>query len=479
METSQSDSSPQLPWYQRIPQPNVFVLIFFLIVLMALLSWLIPAGQYERIVVDGRERIKPDSFQLVARQGQGIFAILKSIPLGFARGQAVSFFIFATGGAFYLLNKTRSIEAVLATIVVKLKGKERLVIPIVLLVMGIAGATIGMAEETIVFITLSVTLARAMGYDSLIGVAMISLGAGLGFTSGVMNPFTVGVAQSIAQVKTFSGVGLRSLLFIVMWIVTSTYVLLYAKKIKASPESSIVYEEELMAKKSSSDSLESKTEDIRMTSQQKLIILVFVLSFALIAYGVLKLDWFITEIGAVFIGMSFIAALIDKMSFNEIADGFVKGASELLPGALVVGLAQSMVVVMEDGMIMDTIIHYLTQMISFLPSTLAAVGMYVVQIIINFFINSGSGQAAVVMPIMVPLSDNLEITRQTAVLAFQLGDGFLDSIMPMSAVLMSQLAIAKISYKKWVKFVGPLMLIWLLIGTIFVLYAHLTHWTGL
>lgn len=479
MGTSQSDSSPQLRWYQKIPQPNVFVLIFSLVVLMAILSWLIPAGQYERIVVDGRERIKPDSFQIVESQGQGIFAILKSLPLGFARGQAVSFFILATGGAFYLLNKTKSIEAALSTIVVKLKGKERLVIPIVLLVMGLAGATIGMAEETIVFITLAVTLARAMGYDSLIGVAMISLGAGLGFTSGVMNPFTVGVAQSIAQVKPFSGVGLRTILFIVMWVATSTYLLIYAKKIKESPQASIVYEEELLAKATKDESLESQTQAISMTSQQKLIMLVFGLSFVVIAYGVFELDWFITEIGAVFIGMSFIAALIDKTPINDIADGFIKGAGELLPGALVVGLAQSMVVIMEDGMIMDTIIHYLTQAINFLPSTLAAIGMYIVQIIINFFINSGSGQAAVVMPIMVPLSDNLNITRQTAVLAFQLGDGFLDSIMPMSAVLMSQLAIAKIPYKKWVKFVGPLMLIWLFIGAIFVLFAQLTQWTGL
>ena len=201
-------------------------------------------------------------------------------------------------------------------------------------------------------------------------------------------------------------------------------------------------------------------------------------SFILIGYGVFQYEWFISEIGAVFIGLGIVVGIINGLKAGEIADGFIAGAGDMLYASLVVGLAQSVVVVMEEGLIMDTIIHGLTQTISTLPDYFAAIGMYLVQVFINFIISSGSGQAAITMPIMVPLADSLGVTRQTAVLAFQLGNGFLDSIMPMSVVLMAQLTIAKIPYKKWVQFTWPLMLIWLVIGIIFVFFAHVTGWNG-
>ncbi|WP_124058515.1 YfcC family protein [Vaginisenegalia massiliensis] len=462
-------------WYHQITMPHVYVLLFSFIVIMAMMSWIVPAGAFVRIMVDGREMIKPGSFHYVKQHGQGIFEILKAFPKGFERGQAISYFLFATGGAFYLINKTGAIEAALAHLVKALKGNEIIVIPIVLFIIGLGGSTIGMSEETIVFIGLAVTLARAMGYDALVGMGMISLGAGLGFTSGFMNPFSVGVAQSIAELPMFSGISLRLTLFVAVWIATVIYLVTYARRVKNDPTTSFVYEEEQAYKKG----LIKDEDDIQvgeMSSRQKLIMLVFIGGFCIIGYGVFKFQWFISEIGAVFIGMGLVSAVIGGMSANDIAEGFIEGAKEMLYAALVVGLAQSLVVIMEDGMIMDTIIHGLTGAISTMPSYLAAVGMYFVQIMINFFLSSGTGQAAVTMPIMVPLGDNLEVTRQTTVLAFQLGNGFLDSIMPMSAVLMAQLAIAKIPYKKWFRFALPLMVIWLLIGLVFVLYAQFTHY---
>ncbi|HBY90773.1 YfcC family protein [Ruoffia sp. FAM 24228] len=453
--------------------PHTYVLLFSFIIIAAILSWIVPAGEFERVMVGEREIINPDSFAHVASNPQGIFEVLKSIPRGFARTQDISYFLFVTGGSFLIINKTGMIESALSRIVSSLKGKEALVIPVVVLIMGLAGSTIGLSEETIVFIALGVSLARAIGYDSLIGVGMIGLGAGVGFTSGFMNPFSVGVAQSIAELPLFSGIELRLVLFTVLWIVTSLYLIIYGKRVKADLTNSIVYDEEMKARNHADFQDLNTTENIEFTTKQKIIAAVFVGGFVVIAYGVMSLGWFITEIGAVFLGMGLISGLIYGMRPGDLADNFIEGAKDMMYAALIVGLAQSLVIIMEDAMILDTLINGLTGAISNLPSVLSAAGMYVVQIIINFFISSGSGQAAVTMPIMVPLADALDVTRQTAVLSYQLGNGFLDSIMPMSGILMAQLAIADIPYKKWVKFAMPLMGIWLAIGLVFIIFAQL------
>lgn len=453
--------------------PHTYVLLFSFIIIAAILSWIVPAGEFERVMVGEREIINPDSFAHVASNPQGIFEVLKSIPRGFARTQDISYFLFVTGGSFLIINKSGMIESALSRIVSSLKGKEALVIPVVVLIMGLAGSTIGLSEETIVFIALGVSLARAIGYDSLIGVGMIGLGAGVGFTSGFMNPFSVGVAQSIAELPLFSGIELRLVLFTVLWIVTSLYLIIYGKRVKADLTNSIVYDEEMKARNHADFQDLNTTENIEFTTKQKIIAAVFVGGFVVIAYGVMSLGWFITEIGAVFLGMGLISGLIYGMRPGDLADNFIEGAKDMMYAALIVGLAQSLVIIMEDAMILDTLINGLTGAISNLPSVLSAAGMYVVQIIINFFISSGSGQAAVTMPIMVPLADALDVTRQTAVLSYQLGNGFLDSIMPMSGILMAQLAIADIPYKKWVKFAMPLMGIWLAIGLVFIIFAQL------
>lgn len=453
--------------------PHTYVLLFSFIIIAAILSWIVPAGEFERVMVGEREIINPDSFAHVASNPQGVFEVLKSIPRGFARTQDISYFLFVTGGSFLIINKTGMIESALSRIVSSLKGKEALVIPVVVLIMGLAGSTIGLSEETIVFIALGVSLARAIGYDSLIGVGMIGLGAGVGFTSGFMNPFSVGVAQSIAELPLFSGIELRLVLFTVLWIVTSLYLIIYGKRVKADLTNSIVYDEEMKARNHADFQDLNTTENIEFTTKQKIIASVFVGGFVVIAYGVMSLGWFITEIGAVFLGMGLISGLIYGMRPGDLADNFIEGAKDMMYAALIVGLAQSLVIIMEDAMILDTLINGLTGAISNLPSVLSAAGMYVVQIIINFFISSGSGQAAVTMPIMVPLADALDVTRQTAVLSYQLGNGFLDSIMPMSGILMAQLAIADIPYKKWVKFAMPLMGIWLAIGLVFIIFAQL------
>lgn len=450
--------------------PHTFVTLIAFTIVMAILTYVLPAGQFERTEVNGRTVVIPNSYTVVESNPQGLFDVLKSIPIGMTETADIIFFLFIVGGAFQLITDSGMISSGISLLVKKLQGKEKWVIPILILVFGILGSTMGLSEETIVFIPIGVALALALGYDALVGLGMISLGAAIGFFAGFMNPFSVGVAQEIAELPLFSGVGFRLVILAVLWIVTSAYLMRYAEKVKKNPETSLLY-----SRKKGTHVTEGAIDFDNLppfTKRHLATLIVFVGGFAIIGYGVFQYGWFIVEIGSVFLGMGILTGFISKMRPSEIAESFVVGAKEMVFAGLVVGVARSILVIMENGLIIDTLINGLSSLISSLPDSLAVVGMYLTQIIVNFFIPSGSGQAAATMPVMIPLADTLGITRQTAVLAFQFGDGFMDSIIPTSGVLMAQLSIAKVSYDTWLKFIGKLMLIWLAIGLIFLLIAN-------
>ena len=450
--------------------PHTFVTLIAFTIVMAILTYVLPAGQFERTEVNGRTVVIPNSYTVVDSNPQGLFDVLKSIPTGMTETADIIFFLFIVGGAFQLITDSGMISSGISLLVKKLQGKEKWVIPILILVFGILGSTMGLSEETIVFIPIGVALALALGYDALVGLGMISLGAAIGFFAGFMNPFSVGVAQEIAELPLFSGVGFRVIILAVLWIVTSAYLMRYAEKVKKNPENSLLYN-----RKKGTHVTEGTInfDDLPpFTKRHLATLLVFVGGFAIIGYGVFQYGWFIVEIGSVFLGMGILTGFISRMRPSEIAESFVVGAKEMVFAGLVVGVARSILVIMENGLIIDTLINGLSSLISSLPDSLAVVGMYLTQIVVNFFIPSGSGQAAATMPVMIPLADTLGITRQTAVLAFQFGDGFMDSIIPTSGVLMAQLSIAKVTYDTWIKFIGKLMLIWLAIGLMFLLIAN-------
>ena len=260
--------------------------------------------------------------------------------------------------------------------------------------------------------------------------------------------------------------GLRIVLFIVLWIVTSIYVMLYARKIKKDPTKSFLYSPYEVER------TEESSEEIVMNKRHIAVGLIFAGGMMLIAFGVVQYDWYVQEIGAVFMATGILAGFAYGYGPSKIAELFVLGAKDMIFAALIVGIARSIVIVMEDGMIIDTIVNFLAGSVQLLPGAVASVAMYIIQIIINFVIPSGSGQAAATMPIMIPLADAVGITRQTAVMAYQLGSGFMDSIMVTSGVLMAQLSVARIPYSKWVRYLAPLMGIWLLIGMGFLLFAY-------
>lgn len=450
--------------------PHTYVLLIGVMLVMAILTWIVPAGQFERIEQGGRTIAIPGSWHAVDANPQGFFEIINSIPRGLTDSAAISFFIFLIGGAFTVINETGTVEALIYKLSQKLKGAEILVIPVFLLVFGIAGATLGFSEETIVFIPMGISLALALGFDSVVGMSIIASGAAIGFSAGFMNPFAVGIAQGIAELPTFSGMGLRIALFLVLWVITSLYIMRYALMVKKDPTKSYVYN-----KLDPKRDLE-KSEFVALEKRHVLVGLTFLAGILAIAFGVVEYGWYIQEIGAIFMITGVIAGFVYGYGPSKVADLFVAGAKDMVFAALIVGVARSIVIVMEDGMIIDTIVNVLAGTVEGLPGALAAIAMYAIQIIINFIIPSGSGQAAATMPIMVPLADAVGITRQTAVMAYQLGAGFMDSIMLTSGVLMAQLSIAKIPYNKWVRYLGPLMIIWLLIGVVFLVFAYYTNY---
>jgi uncharacterized ion transporter superfamily protein YfcC len=458
---------------KRFEFPHVFALLFGLIVITALLTYVIPAGEYEREVNDtGRTVVVDGTYQEVASNPTGFFGIFEAVHKGMEEGAGIIFFIFIVGGAFGILNATKAIETGLASISTKMAGREIYLIPVVMLLFALGGGTFGMSEETIPFILILVPLAIRMGFDSLVGAGMVIVGSTAGFTASFMNPFTIGVAQGIAELPLFSGMGVRFLFWIVFVSFNIAFVMLYAKKVRKSPERSMMYQTDRQR------DMDGPADVIgKLTIRHSLIIAILLLTIVGLAIGVTYFDWYIMEIASAFLLMGVIAGFVANLRVNQIAEGFVDGCRDLVVGALVVGMAYGILVVLQESHTIDTILYNVSGLIGQLPTTFSAMGMYITQSFLNFLVPSGSGQAALTMPIMTPLSDLTGVSRQTAVLAFQLGDGISNAITPTSGVLMASLAIARIPWTKWLKWIWPLLAISYTVGAVFVTLAHMFIWT--
>ena len=330
-----------------------------------------------------------------------------------------------------------------------------------------------MTEEAIPFITILLPLMLALGFDSILSVGISYLGCIVGFATAMLNPFTVGIAQSIAEIPLFSGVVYRTITWVITTTVAVIFLMVYAKKIKKNPELSPVYklDEEKREKLK-----ENKNEEIKFTFAHKIIIASIGVCLAVIIWGVLKLGFWIPEIAAVFLITGIFAGIVGGLKADEMAEAFIDGAKDMIGAAMVIGFARAIVIIAENSQIIDTILFGLSSFIGKLPSLLAACVMLPVQMFINFFVISGSGQAALTMPILAPLGDLLDISRQTTVLIFQLGDGFSNAIFPTSGVLMACLGMAGVPYSKWFKWIMPLQIILFALGIIFITCAMMMGW---
>ena len=453
--------------------PHTYVLLFGIIVFATLLTYVLPAGEFDRVENEatGRIVIEPNSFQIIEPNPQGIFDIFKAVPTGMENVGYIIFFVFIVGGAFGIIQATGAIDAGIGYTIKKMHGKEILIIPIFMFLFSLGGATMGLAEELLPFYPIAVALAIRLGFDSITGTSLVLLGSGAGFSGAFLNPFTIGISHGIAELPMFSGMGLRFALYGVLVLVTILYVYRHAMKVKKNPEKSPMYE---LDKKRNYQLDVSKLGDF--SKRHRLVLAIFVIGLLVIAYGVTQSDWYITELAATFLILGILAGLVGGLNINRTAEEFVKGASAMTYGALVIGVASGISVILSDGRIMDTIVNSLAQSISYMPTLFAPIGMFISQSLLNFFIPSGSGQAAATMPIMIPVADLVGMTRQTAVLAFQLGDGITNVFNPTSAYFMAGLALAGIPWDKWVKWVWPLILIWSIVACVFLIGASLINY---
>ena len=458
--------------------PDVFVIVFSLIVLAAVLTWILPGGSYERTEVEVggtlREVVLPGTFETEPADPQ-VLEIFTAPINGFLRSGITDIvvFIFLVGGSFYILNATGAITAGIGRLVEALKGREILVIPVVMTVFSLFGAAFGMCEEAIPFALIFVPMAIALGYDSLVGVSLTFLAAGVGFAGAFLNPFTLQIAQGLAGVPLVSGWQYRVLVWVVATALTIAWVMVYASRVKADPTRSIMYELDHARRE---EIAQSREEIGDLTARHVLVLLLLAAVIVLMIVGVVKWQWFIVEIAGLFFAMGVFAGIIAGMGPNQLAKSFLDGCRDIAGAALIVGFAGGILHILESGNIMDTILHGMASVTSQLPGVVSAWAMYGVQLVLNFFIPSGSTKAALTMPLMGPLADLSGITRQTAVLAYQFGDGFTNMIIPTSGVTVGTLALAKIPFEKWFRWNLPMQVMFVAMSLIFLVWPVLTGW---
>lgn len=449
--------------------PHTYVIILSIVLLATLLTYIIPAGQYERVKDEavGKTIVVADQFEYVDNTPVSFLDIPEKIVASFNKSSSIIFIILIVGGAFQVIISTGVFHVFTTMLTKKFAGNENIIIPAFTTIFALACTSMGV-NTFIGFAPIAIILARSMGFDAIVGVSMVMLGGAIGFGTGTLNPFSTGVAQTIAELPLFSGLGFRFMSLVVFLIVTNIYVIRYARKVRANPELSVVYALEQEEK-----GLEKDVEEFPKAELKHYLVLgVVVGTFGLIMYGGAKLGWKTNDNSAMFIWMAILGGLAGGMGPSKIATEFVAGARKLVFGAIIIGIARSTSIILDDGNILDTVVRSLSTGLLILPGPLRAVGMFISQIIVNCFIVSGSGQAAVTMPIMIPVADLVGVTRQTAVLAFNFGDGFSNYVLPTSSALMGMLAISNIPYDRWMKYMGKLFGIWVVTGSAILLVAY-------
>ncbi len=452
--------------------PHTLVLMYILLVLVWLAAWLVPSGTFERkvVMVAGMERTLtvPKTFQEIEKPPVSPFLLLTAPLKGFVDGAPIIIFLFAVGGAFAVLTATGTIDLSIRRLAVFFESRPTLspwLIPVMMVIFSLAGSVFGMSEETIPFIVVFIPLAIGLGYDSIVGLSIPFLGAAAGFAAAFFNPFTVGIAQGIAGLPLYSGLAYR----IVVWVLgTGTmiaFVMLYARRIKRNPRLSPVYELDEHWRQSAKQSNDNNSG---WTWSHRLVLIVLAAGVAALVFGILRYQWYIEEIAALFLALGLLSGLVGRIGMNEMARQFVAGAKDMVGVAMIIACARGILIIATEAQILDTVLQGTAGLISVFPKALAAQIMFLTQSLINFFIHSGTAQAALTMPVMAPLGDLVGVSRQTTVLAFQLCE-FVLPILPTSAVTMGVLGMARISWTIWARWFLPLMLILMVLSLLLLL----------
>jgi len=463
----------------------VFTLLTGVVFICSLLTYLVPSGEFHResrmvgetertVLVAGTYEEIPKHISgkgLLVPDPQEGFAspvslegFLSAIPRGMIEAADIIFFIFIIGGVFGILQETGTIPAFLHAVLDRFRHSWQLLTIVLMTLIAIGGSTLGMGEEYIPLIPIFLIVAKEIRVDRIYGVALVYVAGQVGFAAATTNPFTVNIAQDIAGVPLNSAIGFRLVFFGCCMAVTLIYVLRYGAKVRRDPEASIM----------AGDTFELADQDSAppaLTRSHVAILVSCAAIFVFILYAVQEMGWWLPEMAGGFLLMGLVATAIGRLPLNRATRAAVRGMEEMTVAALVVGFARGITVVLQDGQILDTMIFAASSTLQHVPRYVAAEGMLVVQSILNFFIPSGSGQAAVTMPLMAPLSDVLGLTRQTAVFAFTCGDGFSNTVIPTSGILLASLGLAKVPYEKWLRFMLPLLLQLLVLAGVFIAIA--------
>lgn len=458
------DPSPKKKWYERIP--HAVTILFGIIVFVTALTYIIPAGAFERIIVDGRQRVVPGSYSIMDSTPVGLLDMFKAIPLGFKAAVEIIFIVLAGGIMFGIMEKSKAIENAIGSLVHSMGMNQRFTIVVIMtFVYGLLGVAVGY-ENNIAMVPIAAVLSLALGGD-LILAAGISVGAmTIGFGLSPINPYTVGTGHKIAELPMFSGAILRSALCFIGLSLMAFYNVKYFKKILSDKKNSLG-----IGLDTSGMQLSKPLAEYKMSKQNILIILTFVIGLLIILYGVFRLDWYINELSAVFLMIAIVCGIIAQMHPNEFSETVLKSVSQAAPGAFMVGFATTIKVLMEMGNIGDTISHNLAELLEGLPLYASAISMSISQCVINLFIPSGSGQALATLPVMLPLGEVLGLTNQTTILAFQIGDGVTNLVNPTLGGLIAMLAMCRVPLDRWIRFILPVVGMILIISWVFLLVA--------
>jgi uncharacterized ion transporter superfamily protein YfcC len=462
---------------KKVRLPHTLVLIYIMVVLTAVATWVIPGGEYKRVEKDGRTIPVAGSYQRTESRPQGLGALFVSPAKGFVDAAAIIVIVFICGGAFSVIQKTGAISTVIHNLALKFgrsKALRVLFIPVTMIIFSLGGAVWGMCEETMPFILIFVPLSLSLGYDTIVGVALPFLGAASGFAGAFFNPFTVGIAQGIAGLPLYSGLGYRLIVWAAGTAIVIAIVMRYAGRIFKDPKLSPTYEEDLEKRKKLQVG-GPVIEKLPLTAAHKRVMAVFFAGFGFMVFGILKYRWFILEIGGVFLAMGIFAGILGKLKGDELGKSFVEGAKDMVNAALIIGTARAILIVAMDGRILDTILAGMAGAISRFHPLISSELMFISQCVINFFVHSGTAQAALTIPIMAPLGDLVGITRQTSVFAFQLAE-YINPVLPTSGVTMGVLGLAGLKWEKWAKWMVPLLVAWVLFAALTLIPPVLMKW---
>ena len=461
---------------RKFQMPGAIIILLIIALICMILTWVLPAGSFEREYNEelGRNLVVPDSYTLAEeRTPVDPWEFVQQIYNGLVDAADIIFFILIAASYVYVLSESGALNAVTGWMMRKLGTKDILIIPIFMLLFGIGGTTFGMFEETYGLIPAFMIIAVTLGYDRIVGGAIVFVGVATGFAAATLNPFTIGVASDVAGIPLISNgiLIVRIISFVLFEGLAIVYTMRYAIKIRKDPAKSIMYGDPDALKGLDNIQDAETVRNLPFTGRQIASLIGFVVLIAFMAVSIILWGWYFVELASLFLIWFVVTAIINGYGANKIADTFVDGCKNALYGALLVGFARSIALIMSEGNVIDTAVLGLSNLVKSLPGSLTGLGMLIVQNVVNFFIPSGSGQAVVMMPIMAPLADLCGLSREVAVLAFQFGDGFSNMFWPTAVA--TECGIMGISLNRWYKFITPLFLMMFALQAIIIVAAIL------